>query len=175
MAETTAALGEVGAEDPGARFTTAARTSGLDLDILRFPQGTHTAADAAAAIGCDLAAIVKSVLLIATGTAGEQPVLVLTSGAHRADTEAVRVAVSAEKVRQAKPAEVLEFTGYPVGAVAPLGHPQPLTTLLDSTLLALVRVYAAAGTVDTVTGMAPADLQRATSAQVIKFSEGSDG
>ena len=152
-----------------ARFLDAADRAGLTVEVRRFAQGTHTAADAAAAIGCDVAAIVKSVVLVARRGVQEWPVLVLTSGAHRAELGAVAAAVGCDSVRQARPYEVLAATGYRVGAVAPLGHPQAIPTWIDTTLLGREIVYAAAGTADSITAMDPAELAAASAASAIDF------
>ena len=155
------------------RFTAAAAAAGLVVEVRRFSQGTRTAADAAAAIGCEVAAIVKSVVFVASAEGRDWPVLVLTSGAHRADMGAVADAVGCEALRQAKPGEVLDATGFVVGAVAPLGHPRPLPTWIDETLLEFPVVYAAAGSVDSITPVVSRDLLAATGAVPIRFGESS--
>ncbi len=102
-----------------------------------YPEGTRTAVDAAAAVGCDVDQIVKSLVLMA----GEQPVLVLCSGANRVDLAKVGA----------------EFD--------PFGHPSPLPTLVDPHLLGFDEVWAAAGTPDSVFPLTPGDLVAATAAR----------
>ena len=104
------------------RFLEAARTLGLEPDVHRFPEGTKTAEDAARAIGCDVAQIVKSLVLSADG----HPLLALTSGAHRADTARLAELAGAHEVRRATPEEARAATGFAVGGTPPFGHPQPV-------------------------------------------------
>ena len=97
-----------------------------------FDESTHTAAEAAAAIGCDVAAIVKSLLFEADGA----PLLVLASGPNRVDTAALGARLGAT-IGKADAAAVKQATGYSIGAVPPLGHLTPLRTVFDETLLEL--------------------------------------
>lgn len=144
-----------------ARVIAAAAERGLDVEVRRFPQGTRTAEDAAAAIGCDVGAIVKSLVLDSDGG----PLLVLTSGRNRLDFDKVARAAGVTGVRRADADRARELTGYPIGGTPPFGHPEPLATLLDETLLAHDDVWAAAGTPDTVLSLAPAELRAATGAR----------
>ena len=112
-----------------------------------YPEGTRTAVDAAAAVGCDVDQIVKSLVLMA----GEQPVLVLCSGANRV------ALANADEVRAA--------TGFAIGGAPPFGHPSPLPTLVDPHLLGFDEVWAAAGTPDSVFPLTPGDLVAATAAR----------
>ncbi|MCX5198955.1 YbaK/EbsC family protein [Streptomyces sp. NBC_00249] len=135
-------------------FAEALATRGLDLDIRTFPEGTRTAADAAAAIGCELSQIVKSLVFAADGV----PVLVLMDGASRVDVDAVRRELGAGKVTRADAALVRETTGYAIGGVPPFGHRTRTRVLADRSLLAHQVVWAAAGTPHTVFPMPPAEL-----------------
>jgi prolyl-tRNA editing enzyme YbaK/EbsC (Cys-tRNA(Pro) deacylase) len=149
------------------RFLAAARELGLEPEVHRFPEGTKTAEDAARAIGCDVAQIVKSLVLTADG----RPLLALTSGAHRADTVRLAELAGAHEVRRATPAEARAATGFPVGGTPPFGHPQPVRAFCDRTLLEHEVVWAAAGTPDSVFPLTPADLVRLTGATVAAFAE----
>ena len=149
------------------RVVDAAAEAGLEIEIHRFPEGTRTAQDAAAAIGCEVAAIAKSIVL--ASDAG--PLLVLTSGANRVSYEAVARAVGVTGVRRADADEARAATGYPIGGTAPWGHPQPLTILCDEDLLAFDTVWAAGGTPDTVFPLPPDELLRITGAQVAAVAE----
>jgi prolyl-tRNA editing enzyme YbaK/EbsC (Cys-tRNA(Pro) deacylase) len=112
-----------------------------------FPAGTRTAQDAAAAIGCAVGQIVKSLVFLR----GDEPVLVLCSGANTVDAERLGLAkADADVVRRA--------TGFAIGGVAPYGHPAPLQTLVDEDLLAYDEVWAAAGTPSSVFPLTPAQL-----------------
>lgn len=140
------------------RVIEAAAAAGLDIQVQQFPDGTRTAADAAKAIGCEVAAIAKSIVLMTD----EGPVLVLTSGANRADYGKVAAALGVDAVRRADADEVRAATGYPIGGTAPWGHPGPLPVLCDEDLFAFDTVWAAAGTPDTVFAVTPEDLVRVT-------------
>lgn len=101
----------------------------------------RTAAEAAAALGCDVGAIANSLVFMV----GTQPVLVLASGGHRVD-EARLSAVTGGAARRASAEEVRCHSGFPIGGVAPVGHPHPLTTIVDTALAAYPVIWAAAGT-----------------------------
>ena len=111
------------------RFIQAARVEGLHPDVRRFPEGTKTAADAARAIGCDVAQIVKSLVFMADGRA----VLALTSGANRVDTADLGRACGAAEVRRATPEEARAATGYAVGGTPPFGHVERVRAFIDRT------------------------------------------
>jgi prolyl-tRNA editing enzyme YbaK/EbsC (Cys-tRNA(Pro) deacylase) len=140
----------------------------LGIQIQRFKVPTATAAQAAAAIGCELGAIVKSLCFVIDG----RPVLVLAAGDRRVDSKALRriFQVSKKKVKTADPATVLAATGYPVGGVPPLGHPEPLPTLIDDSLARFGTVYAAAGSGDTIFAIAYQTLVEVTQGQVHALS-----
>lgn len=144
------------------RFTTAAAAAGLTPAVQRFPEGTRTAADAAAAVGCEVGQIVKSLIFSVDGA----PILILTSGANQVDTALVGayLGASLEKVDAAM---VRETTGFAIGGTPPLGHATPLRTLLDQDLLGHDEVWAAAGTPDTCFPIAPQELASVTEADVI--------
>jgi prolyl-tRNA editing enzyme YbaK/EbsC (Cys-tRNA(Pro) deacylase) len=147
------------AEESGAhpRFAEALEELGL-ADLLprvrRFPDATRTAAEAAAAIGCELSQICKSLIFAADGV----PVLVLMDGASRVDVELVRRELGVEKVTRAKAEVVRETTGYAIGGVPPFGHRTRTRVLADRSLLDHDMVWAAAGTPYTVFPMDPKTL-----------------
>lgn len=149
------------------RFVDAARALGLDPAVRRFPQGTKTADDAARAIGCDVAQIVKSLVFMAD----DAPVLALTSGANRVDTGRLAALCGASEVRRATPEEARAATGFAVGGTPPFGHPSSVMAFIDRDLLAFDAVWAAAGTPDSVFPLAPADLVRVADAEVADLSE----
>ena len=137
--------------------------SGARFDGAReFPQGTRTAADAAAAIGCEVGAICKSLVF----RVGEEPLLVIASGANRVDEGRF----GAEK---ADAAFVRDQTGFAIGGVPPFGHVRAIETILDEDLLAYATVWAAAGTPSSVFPIAPADLVARTRGRVARVSPGS--
>ncbi|MFE4264781.1 YbaK/EbsC family protein [Streptomyces sp. NPDC056883] len=149
-------------------FAEALAALGLEPDVRSFPDGTRTAADAAAAIGCELSQIVKSLIFAADGV----PVLVLMDGASRVDVEAVRRELGAGAVTRADAALVRETTGYAIGGVPPFGHRTRTRVLADRSLLAHEVVWAAAGTPHTVFPMDPRELIRHAGAVLAAVREG---
>lgn len=124
-----------------AHVVDALRAMGAAGEVRVLDQPARTAAEAAAALGCDVGAIASSLVF----TADDEPLLVLTSGAHRVDTTAVAMLLGCEQVRRADPETVRRTTGQVIGGVAPLGHPRPLRTVIDTALAAHDVVWAAAG------------------------------
>jgi prolyl-tRNA editing enzyme YbaK/EbsC (Cys-tRNA(Pro) deacylase) len=122
------------------------------------PAPAQTASAAAAQLGCEVGAIANSLVFDADG----QPLLVLTSGAHRVDTAQVAGLLGANKVGRADPDSVRAHTGMVIGGVAPIGHPRPIRTLVDVDLARYVRVWAAAGHPNTVFPTSYAELLRMT-------------
>ena|SRR5215472_5586208 len=122
------------------------RDHGVAGQVKELPEPAPTAASAAAQLGCDVGAIANSLVFNADG----QPLLILTSGAHRVDTTKVAAFIGAERVRRADPDFVRSATGQVIGGVAPVGHPQPVRTLIDTWLGKHDVVWAAAGHVHTV-------------------------
>ncbi|MEU1103164.1 YbaK/EbsC family protein [Streptomyces tibetensis] len=154
---TTTAATDAGDSGAHPRFAEALRELGLgDLvsQVRRFPDATRTATEAAAAIGCELNQICKSLIFAADSV----PVLVLMDGASRVDLELVRKELGADKVTRAKVDVVRETTGYAIGGVPPFGHRTRTRVLADRSLLEHDVVWAAAGTPYTVFPMAPGDL-----------------
>jgi prolyl-tRNA editing enzyme YbaK/EbsC (Cys-tRNA(Pro) deacylase)/mannose-6-phosphate isomerase-like protein (cupin superfamily) len=140
------------------------RRLGATAEVREMPESTRTATDAAAAVGCAVAQIVKS--LVFRSVVSDEPVLVLVSGADRVD-EALLAQVVGEAVEQATGKFVRERIGYAIGGVPPVGHAQPVVTYLDEHLLDHALVWAAAGTPRAVFCIAPAELVRITSARVV--------
>jgi Cys-tRNA(Pro) deacylase len=149
------------------RFMAAAEELGIRPEVRRFPQGTKTAADAAAAIGCDLGQIVKSLVFSVDG----RPILALTSGVNRADVGRLAALAGGEDVRRATPEDARAATGFAVGGTPPFGHPAPVPVFVDRDLLQYDEVWAAAGTPDSVFPLTPGDLVRLTNGQVVDLKE----
>lgn len=148
------------------RFRAAATAVGVAIAPRSFPQGTRTAADAAAAVGCDVAQIVKSLVFVAD----DRPVLALVSGRHRVDEGRLAAALGADTVRKATADEVRKASGYAIGGAPPFGHPAPLRTVIDPTLLEFDQVWAAAGTPNDVFPLDPQELPRLTDGAVADVS-----
>ena len=141
---------------------------GLPADIHRLADSTRTAPEAAAAVGCELGAIVKS--LVMRGVRSGEPVLALVSGANRADVAVIETTLG-EPVERPDADYVREITGYSIGGIPPVGHPRALPTLLDEDLLRFETVWAAAGHPHAVFPISPAVLARATQATVLRLAE----
>ncbi len=144
------------------RVIAHAATAGLPIAVRRFAATTRTAPDAATQIGCDVAAIVKSLVFLAD----EVAVVALCSGADRVDEEKLRAATRAASVRRATAGEAKAATGFPIGGVAPFGYTGTCAVLADRKLLDQPTVWAAAGLPDAVFEIAPADLVRVSGATV---------
>ena len=144
------------------RFIGEAEASGLDIEVQRYPDGTRTAADAAAAVGCKIDQIVKSLVFMAD----VRPILILCSGARRVDEEKLAEYIGTE-IRIAGASEVRAATGYAIGGTPPLGHTVPLKTVVDTLLMEFEEIWAAAGTPDSVFPIQPKELVKATSGAVV--------
>lgn len=164
---TTNATEESGAHP---RFAEALRELGLDElhdRIRRFPDATRTAAEAAAAIGCELSQICKSLIFAADGV----PVLVLMDGASRVDVDLVRQELGVEKVTRVKADVVRETTGYAIGGVPPFGHRTKTRVLADRSLLGHDIVWAAAGNPHAVFPIEPKALVAHAGATLVDVRE----
>jgi len=149
------------------RLQAAATRSGLVVDILRFPVGTKTATQAAAAVGCDVAAIVKSLVFVVD----DEPVVALVPGDRRLDTERLARVAGGSRARRATLDEVREATGFAAGGTPPFGYPQPLRVFADPLLARHDPVWAAAGTPDTVFAVSVPDLLRISGAVEAEIAE----
>ena len=142
----------------------AAQRLGLDITIKEFEATTRTAQDAANAIGCSVAQIVKSLLFVVDG----QPTMVLVSGENRLDEKklAALCGVGRKKVKRADAEIAREATGFAIGGVPPFGHNTPLPTYIDEDFLQFDVIWAAAGTPNAVFAITPQDLVRVTDGTV---------
>jgi prolyl-tRNA editing enzyme YbaK/EbsC (Cys-tRNA(Pro) deacylase) len=149
---------------PGAvRVRDALRERGIDAAVVELADSTRTAKDAAAALGCEVGAIANSLVFLAD----DEPLLVLTSGAHRVHERRLAERIGAGTVRRATPEEVLRATGQQIGGVSPVGHPAAVRTLVDEALGGYERVWAAAGSPHAVYPTTLAELVRATGGTVL--------
>lgn len=146
-----------------AKVAAAAQEQGLEIEVVEFSQTTRTAEDAAAAIGCQVAQIVKSLVFVVGG----RPVISLVSGANLLDTRKLGAlyGVSRKKVRRADAETVKVATGYSIGGVPPFGHVSKLPVTIDQDLTRFDVVWAAAGTPNSVFPISPEDLARASGGQ----------
>ncbi len=127
------------------------------FEVLEFEESTRTAADAAAAVGCTVGQIAKSLVFMASESS--RPVLVITSGSVRVD-EAKVSALLGEAIERATADFVRETTGFAIGGVPPIGHQKPPVVFVDSNLLEYDVLWAAAGTPNAVFQLTPDDLVR---------------
>jgi prolyl-tRNA editing enzyme YbaK/EbsC (Cys-tRNA(Pro) deacylase) len=147
--------------EPVERVSSFLREAGVEARIEEFSEGTPTAADAAAAVGCELGQIVKSLVFLCDG----RPVVALVPGDQRGDPAKVAHAAGAETARVASPTEVEQATGFSPGAVAPFPLPRIETVLMERALLRHPVVWAGAGSSHHIVGLAPAELGRITRAR----------
>ena len=138
------------------RVTAAAKERGLEISTRRFPEGTKTAADAAAAIGVTVGQIVKSLVF----GVDNEIVMALVSGSNQLDEKKLALAAGGSKCARVDADAVREATGYPIGGVPPFGHSTQLRVFVDPDLLQYDEVWAAAGTWNDNFGAAPADIVR---------------
>lgn len=147
------------------RVRAALLAAGHPDTIIAFPAGTRTAADAAAAVGCTIAQIAKSIVFRPKGDNVLRPAVVIASGANRVDQARAEAALGV-RLGRADADWVRQVTGFAIGGVAPVGHLTSPLVLLDEDLLALDPIWAAAGSPSHVFRTAPAALKRLTGATV---------
>jgi prolyl-tRNA editing enzyme YbaK/EbsC (Cys-tRNA(Pro) deacylase) len=150
------------------RVLDAAERRGVTLEVRFFDDSTHTAEDAARALGVDVGQIVKSLVFAYEDVDGLQPCLVLASGANRVDMAVLGAVLSVP--RRATAAEAREFTGFAIGGIPPFGHRQQIRTIMDPGLGRYKTIWAAAGTANAVFPMAPNTLRVLTGAVVAPIS-----
>jgi len=143
------------------------RERGVEAQVRELPASTRTAVEAAAAIGCAVEEIAKS--LVFRRLADSAPLLVIASGGNRVDERRL-AELAGGPVVKADAEFVRERVGYAIGGVPPVGHREPLATLIDEDLLALRTVWAAAGTPHAVVPLSPEELVAVTGGQVSRLA-----
>jgi prolyl-tRNA editing enzyme YbaK/EbsC (Cys-tRNA(Pro) deacylase) len=138
------------------------------LVVVELPQSTRTSADAAAAVGCTVGQIAKSIVFRAVES--DRPVLVIASGANRV-SESAMAALVGEPLAKANADYVRARAGFVIGGVPPVGHAEPLATVIDEDLLQYSEIWAAAGTPNAVFRLTPEELVRLTGGQIVKVKE----
>ncbi len=146
----------------------ALSAAGLSNEVVELPESARTAAEAAAAVGCDVAQIVKS--LVFRGRVSGRGVLVVASGANRVDEKAV-ARLAGEPIERADVDFVREQTGFSIGGVPPLGHAARLASYVDEDLLKLERIWAAAGHPHAVFALTPQELVTMTGGTVAAIAK----
>ena len=150
------------------RVQAALRAQGLDNAVREMPDSTRTAPEAAAALGCEVGHIAKS--LVFRGARSGEPVLVIASGPDRVDEHRLAEVIG-EPVERADPDFVRERTGFGIGGVPPLGHAGPIRTLIEERLLGFDPIWAAAGTPRHVFALSPDELRAVTGGEVVAVAQ----
>ncbi|MGE5693483.1 MAG: YbaK/EbsC family protein [Candidatus Zixiibacteriota bacterium] len=140
------------------------RMFGFDNEVRELPATTRSAAEAAAAIGCQVAQIAKS-LVFKSKTSGKA-ILIIASGKNRVDEKKLSGYLD-EPIERADADFVRQKTGFAIGGVPPIGHSEKLETFIDEDLLQYGEIWAAAGTPNAVFRLTPADLTKMTCGKVI--------
>jgi prolyl-tRNA editing enzyme YbaK/EbsC (Cys-tRNA(Pro) deacylase) len=161
------------AEHPGIqRVREAAARKGVTLEIRVFGESTHTAEEAAAAVGAEIGQIVKSLVFVAPGQSNDlDPILCLVSGPNRVDLARLAAVTGEKDVRRATAREANELTGFSIGGIPPIGHSRPLRAVMDPDLGRYPIVWAAAGTPSAVFPVSPATLRTLANATVAPVAE----
>jgi prolyl-tRNA editing enzyme YbaK/EbsC (Cys-tRNA(Pro) deacylase) len=154
------------------RVLEAAGRKGVTLEISTFSESTHTAEDAAAALGAELGQIVKSLVFVAPhADGGLEPVLCLVSGVNRVDLARLAAVASEPDIRRASAREANELTGFTIGGIPPIGHTQAIRVIMDPDLGRYETVWAAAGLPTAVFPVPPATLRILSNAVVAPITE----
>ena len=148
------------------RVLDAAERKGVKLEVVVFDQSTHTADEAARAVGASVGQIVKSLVFVTDDVDGLQPCLVLVSGANTVDLALLGAVLTVPRIRRATANEARELTGFSIGGIPPFGHRQQIRTVMDPDLTRFETVWAAAGTANAVFPLAPNTLRILTGAVV---------
>ena len=154
------------------RVMEAAERRGVTLELRTFPESTHTAEQAARAVGASLGQIVKSLVFVTTrDDGGLEPILCLVSGPNRVDVARLGAFVGRSDVRRASAREANELTGFVIGGIPPFGHERRLRVVMDPDLGRFATVWAAAGLPNAVFPISPASLRLLADAQVAPIVE----
>lgn len=148
------------------RVREALEAHGIETQVSEMPGSTRTAEDAAAAVGCAVGQIAKSLVF---ATESGKPVLAVTSGSNRVDPSKLAAHVG-EPVEMAAPELVRRTTGYAIGGVPPVGLETDIAIYIDRDLLAYDEIWAAAGTPRSVFRISPGELIAVTGGDVVAFA-----
>ncbi len=154
------------------RVLDAADRKGVSLEIVSFDESTHTAQEAAAAVGADLGQIVKSlVFVVPRDDGGQDPVLCLVSGRNRVDVARLAAVTGDQEIRRATAREAYELTGFSIGGIPPIGFEGAIRVIMDPDLGRYPTVWAAAGLPTAVFEVPPATLRILSNATVAPITE----
>jgi prolyl-tRNA editing enzyme YbaK/EbsC (Cys-tRNA(Pro) deacylase) len=150
----------------------AASRKGVELDIRIFAESTHTAAEAAEAVGAELGQIVKSLVFVAPRADGVlEPLICLVSGPNRVDLARLAAVTGERDIRRSTAREAQELTGFVIGGIPPFGHTRPVRTIMDPDLTRYQTVWAAAGLPTAVFPVPPGTLRILANATVAPITE----
>lgn len=153
------------------RVLDAAARKGVTIDVTRFSESTHTAAEAAAAVGAELGQIVKSVVFVVPAEDGPEALLCLVSGPNRVDLARLAAVAGESDVRRATAREAHDLTGFSIGGIPPIGHHRPVRVIMDPDLGRYPVVWAAAGLPTAVFPVPPGTLRVLANATVAPIAE----
>lgn len=153
------------------RVVDAAARKGVTIEVTRFEESTHTAAEAAAAVGAELGQIVKSLVFVATSDDGEEALLCLVSGPNRVDLARLAAVAGESDVRRATAREAHDLTGFSIGGIPPIGHSRTVRAIMDPDLGRYPIVWAAAGLPTAVFPVPPGTLRVLANAIVAPITE----
>jgi len=147
----------------------ALQSQGLSLQVVEMPASTRTANDAAAAVGCQVGQIVKSLVFKKMNSG--KALLITASGANRVNEQLIAELIH-EPIGKADAEFVRQQTGFVIGGIPPIGHTQPIETLIDQDLFQFSEIWAAAGTPNAVFRLTPTELEHMTGGRVVNVSSG---
>lgn len=153
------------------RVLAAAERKGIDLEVVTFDESTHTAEQAAAAVGGELGQIVKSLVFVAPTKEGPEPIVCLVSGQNRVDVARLAAVTGEPEIRRATAREANDLTGFTIGGIPPIGFERTLRVVMDPDLGRYETVWAAAGLPTAVFEVPPATLRTLSNATVAPISE----
>jgi prolyl-tRNA editing enzyme YbaK/EbsC (Cys-tRNA(Pro) deacylase) len=153
------------------RVLDAALRKGVTLEVRVFDESTHTAAEAATAVGADIGQIVKSLVFVAPGDGGLVPIICLVSGPNRVDLARLAAVTGEPDIRRASAREANDLTGYVIGGIPPIGHAAPVRVIMDPDLGRYPTVWAAAGLSTAVFEVPPGTLSILANATVAPIAE----
>lgn len=153
------------------RVLDAAARKGVTIDVTRFSESTHTAAEAAAAVGAELGQIVKSLVFVVPAADGLEALLCLVSGPNRVDLARLAAVAGEADVRRATAREAHDLTGFSIGGIPPIGHSRPVRVIMDPDLGRYPLVWAAAGLPTAVFPVPPGTLRVLANATVAPIAE----
>ena len=157
------------------RVIDAAARKGVAIDVVTFDESTHTAAEAARAVGAELGQIVKSLVFVAGQSDDLEPIVCLVSGGNRVDLARLAAVCGLPDIRRATAREANDLTGFVIGGIPPIGHPRWLRVVMDPDLGRFAEVWAAAGLPTAVFAVSPATLRMLADATVAPIAEDAPG